>query len=192
MRLKRAGVVPGHDLTTEAALAKLSYLLALPDLTIEDITRQMSQSLRGELTAPTQTAFVHPKSQLSTSLTELAALGYAVARGNLDEVRSCLRGNVEWMLNEGDYSGNTPLVSRLLPAPGVALGLTDWRSTLRPRHRRSRSWNCCCFEEHQCTSGTRRAGRLFSWRRTLDWRNTSLSSASRVHTCMLTSWPLRG
>lgn len=116
MRLKRAGVVSGHDLTSEAALAKLSYLLAMPDLTIEDITRQMSQSLRGELTEQTQTAFVHPKSQLSTSLTELAALGYAVARGNLDEVQSCLRDKKEWMLNEGDYSGNTPLVSSLVSA----------------------------------------------------------------------------
>ena len=116
MRLKRAGVVPGHDLTSEAALAKLSYLLALPDLTIEDITRQMSQSLRGELTEQIQTAFVHPKSQLSASLTELAALGYAVARGQMGEVQSCLRGNVEWMLNEGDYSGNTPLVSSLVSA----------------------------------------------------------------------------
>ena len=111
MRLKRAGVVPGHDLTSEAALAKLSYLLALPNLTNEDATRQMSESLRGELTEQTQTAFEHPRSQLSTPLTELAVLGYAVARGSLDEVWNCLKGNMDWMLNEGDYSGNTPLVS---------------------------------------------------------------------------------
>lgn len=111
MRLKRAGVVPGHDLTSEAALAKLSYLLALPDLTTEDITRQMSKSLRGELTEQTQMAFVHPGSQLPTPLVKLAVLGYAVARGSLDEVQDCLQGNVEWMLNEGDCSGNTPLVS---------------------------------------------------------------------------------
>ena len=111
MRLGRAGVVPGHDLTSEAALAKLSYLLADPDLTSEDITRQMSDSLRGELTEQKMMGFEHPRGQLSASLTELAALGYAIARGSLVEMQDCLRGNIEWMLNEGDYSGNTPLVS---------------------------------------------------------------------------------
>lgn len=105
MKLKQAGVVPGHDLTTEAALAKLSYLLAFPDLTVEDITRQMSESLRGELTEQTRTAFEHPKRHLSTSVAELTALGYAVAQGSLD----CVKGNIESMLNEGDYFGNTPL-----------------------------------------------------------------------------------
>lgn len=104
-------MVPGHDLTSEAALAKLSYLLALPDLTIEDITRQMSQSLRGELTEQIQMAFEHPRAHLSTPVAELTALGYAIARGSLDEVQDCVKGNIEWMLNEGDYSGNTPLVS---------------------------------------------------------------------------------
>lgn len=107
MKLKQAGVVPGHDLTTEAALAKLSYLLALPDLTVEDITRQMSESLRGELTEQTRIAFEHPKRHLSTSVAELTALGYAIAQGSLD----CVKGNIEPMLNEGDYFGNTPLVS---------------------------------------------------------------------------------
>lgn len=104
-------MVPGHDLTSEAALAKLSYLLALPDLTVEDITRQMSESLRGELTEQTQMAFEHPKGHLSTPVAELTALVYAIARGSLDEVQECVKGNIEWMLNEGDYSGNTPLVS---------------------------------------------------------------------------------
>ena len=110
MKLKQAGVVPGHDLTTEAALAKLSYLLALPGLTVEDITRQMSESLRGELTEQTRIAFEHPKRHLSTSVAELTALGYAIAQGKLD----CLKDNIGRMLNEGDYFGNTPLVSAAL------------------------------------------------------------------------------
>ena len=107
MRLKQAGVVAGHDLTTEAALAKLSYLLALSSLTAEDITRQMSVSLRGELTEQTRIAFEHPNRHLSTPVVELTALGYAVAQGSID----CVKGNIERMLNESDSSGNTALVS---------------------------------------------------------------------------------
>lgn len=110
MLLKRAGVVPGHDLTSEAALAKLSYLLALPDLGVEDITRQMSESLRGELTEQIQVAFEHPVGQLSSMVTNLTALGYAIARGNANEVRDFLEGHSDWMLNERDYAGNAPLV----------------------------------------------------------------------------------
>lgn len=49
IKLKRAGVIPGHDMTSEAALAKLSYLLAMPDLNPENVIQKMSVSLRGEL-----------------------------------------------------------------------------------------------------------------------------------------------
>lgn len=33
------GIVPGNDMTTEAALTKLSYVLGLPDLTLEERKR---------------------------------------------------------------------------------------------------------------------------------------------------------
>lgn len=49
MLLKRAGVIAGHDMTSEAALAKLSYLLAMPGSNPEDVIQKMSISLRGEL-----------------------------------------------------------------------------------------------------------------------------------------------
>ena len=112
MRLKQAGVVPGHDLTSEAALTKLSFLLGLPDLAISDVTQQMSKSLRGELTEQTPMAFEHPSSYLSKRVTNLTALGYAIAHGSVEEVRNLLEGDLEWMLNESDYAGNTPLVRR--------------------------------------------------------------------------------
>ena len=110
MTLFQAGVVAGQDMTTEAALAKLSYLLALPDATPTTVARDMSISLRGELTEQSQTVFRHPDGVLPDRIKNLTALGYAIAQGNLDKVREVMRGEPNWLLNDADYSGNTPLV----------------------------------------------------------------------------------
>ena len=137
--LGRAGVVPGGDMTTEAALTKLAYLLALPHSTPESIRREMSISLRGELTEGTKTIFTRPptptdpkgqsrqplssspqslsgvSSPLAAHLTNLAALAYAIASGSLSRVMSILRlsnshdADGSFILNKQDYSGNTPL-----------------------------------------------------------------------------------
>ncbi|MCL2895705.1 asparaginase [Brenneria tiliae] len=47
--LAQAGVISGFDMTVEAALTKLHYLLSRPDLDPEQIRRLMQQNLRGEL-----------------------------------------------------------------------------------------------------------------------------------------------
>ena len=47
--LARAGVVSGLDMTPEAALTKMSYLLS-QDLGVDEVRRYMSVNLRGELT----------------------------------------------------------------------------------------------------------------------------------------------
>ena len=64
MTLSRAGVVAGLDMTTEAALTKLSYLLALPNASPQSVARDMSISLRGELTEYSRTVFRHPDDAL--------------------------------------------------------------------------------------------------------------------------------
>lgn len=115
--LRRAGVVSGHDMTTEAALAKLSYLLALPDMNTERMIRQLSTSLRGELTEPMNMVFEHPQGILPIGIANLTYLGYAISKGDITEVEKVLKGNLGWLLNEADYSGNTPLVSRTAPSP---------------------------------------------------------------------------
>ncbi|ART79449.1 asparaginase [Oceanisphaera avium] len=49
--LAAAGVISGFDMTTEAALTKLHYLLS-KNLTPQQVRRQMGENLRGELTLP--------------------------------------------------------------------------------------------------------------------------------------------
>lgn len=108
--LGRAGVVFGQDLTSEAALTKLAYLLALPDATPEEVAKRMSVSIRGELTESTRTHFEHPKSgTLTPELSALTALGYAIQKGNLQEARDIIRGESRWLLNDVDYNLNTPV-----------------------------------------------------------------------------------
>jgi lysophospholipase len=111
--LGRAGIVFGHDMTSEAALSKLSYLLAQPDATPKDVAAKMSQPIAGELSTSTRTMFQHPPDSgtLTPELSNLAALAYAIRAGDLQAVRDVVRGESRWLLNDADYSGNTPLVS---------------------------------------------------------------------------------
>ncbi len=139
--LGQAGVVFGHDLTSEAALTKLSYLLALPNLTTKDVVRQMSVSIRGELTEESKTLFEHPKGYLAPRLASLTALAYAIAQGDVQAVREVIRAEPEWLLNEADYDGNTPLVSDLLLRRFTVIWnglLRDWSGWVPPAVARMR------------------------------------------------------
>lgn len=107
--LGRAGVAACADMTTEAALTKLSYLLALPDATPESVNRDMSVSLRGEMTENAVQIFRHPTGNLTAQMTDLTAISYAVAAGDFEGTRDLLKGERHWLLNQADYSGNTPM-----------------------------------------------------------------------------------
>lgn len=110
--LGRVGVVFGQDMTTEAALTKLAYLLSLPDATPEGVSKRMSFSVRGELMETARTHFEHPKSgDLTPEVSNLTALGYAIQDGDVAGAKEVLRREPRWLLNDADYSGNTPMVS---------------------------------------------------------------------------------
>ncbi|KAG1951825.1 60 kDa lysophospholipase-like isoform X2 [Pimephales promelas] len=49
--LSKAGVVAGFDMTPEAALSKLSYVLAKQDISKEEKRKMLSRNLRGEMVA---------------------------------------------------------------------------------------------------------------------------------------------
>jgi lysophospholipase len=93
----------------------MAYLLAQPEATPESVAKEMAVSHRGELTNHSETVFRHPDGALSARLTTLTALGYAIAQGDLDKVQELVKAEDMWILNDADYSGNTPVVCLSCP-----------------------------------------------------------------------------
>ncbi|XP_066883762.1 60 kDa lysophospholipase isoform X6 [Kogia breviceps] len=52
LALAGAGTISGSDMTSEAALAKLSYVLGLPGLSLDDRKELLARDLRGEMMPP--------------------------------------------------------------------------------------------------------------------------------------------
>lgn len=122
MVLSKAGVIPGGDMTTEAALTKLSYLLALPNATPESVAQEMAKSIRGEMSEYAKTIFKHPGIALTDHVTHLTGIAYAITEGDLSKVKDMMRTNIG-LLNQADYSGNTPLH---LAATGPNVRVLKW------------------------------------------------------------------
>ncbi|GAA5976588.1 hypothetical protein JCM11641_001348 [Rhodosporidiobolus odoratus] len=83
--LAAVGVVGGGDMTTEAALAKLSYLLSKTELSPAQIRRLLAQPLRGELThispIPTYSSPASTETRLQTLFSQIIDLAPSSRRG---------------------------------------------------------------------------------------------------------------
>jgi lysophospholipase len=137
--LGRAGVVFGHDLTTEAALTKLSFLLALPGLSYEDIIMQMTLSLRGEMTEIASPQFTHPYSDeptITPEQTALTALGHAITEGDRKAVLGLLSVDKQRLLNARDYTGNNVLhLAAIGPDPEILRDLLLMGASVHVRNK---------------------------------------------------------
>lgn len=119
-----AGIVSGFDMTSEAALAKLSYVLGQPRLSLHSRKELLARDLRGEMTLPVSDE-CQPSLQSSTlglgvaqllSLTQadavqdalMPSLACAAAHaGDLEALQLLAERGSELSLE--DFNGQTPL-----------------------------------------------------------------------------------
>lgn len=148
--LGRAGVIFGLDLTPEAALTKLSYLLAQPGLDNEAIADIFPRSIRGELTEIAHPTFSHPGKPLESSASLLtaseaafAALGYAIQRDDVTVVRDLLDGDGRQLLSKVDFAGNTPV--HLAAISGSTASMLELLKLGASVHERNRADNSPLF-----------------------------------------------
>uniref|UniRef100_UPI00398F018E 60 kDa lysophospholipase isoform X2 n=1 Tax=Pristiophorus japonicus TaxID=55135 RepID=UPI00398F018E len=124
--LTDVGIIPGLDMTPEAALAKLSYVLGKTELSIKDKSKMLSENLRGEMCATLRETKISLRNSrfiqviarsLSVSCKEeleairdalTPSLACAAAKtGDIDALEAIqdMGGN----LCSDDYDGRTPL-----------------------------------------------------------------------------------
>ncbi|XP_045435608.1 60 kDa lysophospholipase isoform X1 [Pipistrellus kuhlii] len=145
-----AGIISGFDMTSEAALAKLSYVLGQPGLSLDDRKELLARDLRGEMTLPEADACQPPtEGSLGLGVAQLLSLSQ-----EMDAVRDALApslacaaahaGDLEALqalaerggdLSREDFQGRTPLhaaarrghvaVVSLLLRSGAAVGARD-------------------------------------------------------------------
>ncbi|RKF71720.1 60 kDa lysophospholipase [Golovinomyces cichoracearum] len=136
--LENAGVIFGYDLTTEAALTKLSYLLGLPGLSHQDVLDNMLHSLRGEMTETNSTLFSHPIDIPHNNHSAFTSLGYAIAEGDLNQVLDLLDRDTHHLLQAKDYSENTALhLAAVGPSKEVLTELLKRGASVHVRNRAS-------------------------------------------------------
>ncbi|CAB3248842.1 unnamed protein product [Arctia plantaginis] len=126
--IAKAGVVSGYDMTPEAALTKLSYVLSKTDLTYDQKIEMMGQNIRGELTNMTSMLFQDQtlKDALAASLNIQSPkkldevtdnvfsslLLYGIKCGDIDVVKKLLDMGAD--VNAVDTEGKTPLHEAIL------------------------------------------------------------------------------
>ncbi|XP_036398646.1 60 kDa lysophospholipase isoform X2 [Megalops cyprinoides] len=124
--LSDAGLIAGCDMTPEAALSKLSYVLAKKDLSVQEKRKMLSQNLRGEMIADLEGAKLSLRDSrfiqvIAKSLNISCKEELEAIRDALTPTLACAAskiGDIEALdairemgsnLSMEDYDGRTPL-----------------------------------------------------------------------------------
>ncbi|PSN33687.1 hypothetical protein C0J52_20898 [Blattella germanica] len=112
MVLSEAGVIPGSDMTPEAALTKLSYVLSKTEWDIETKRKMMQKNIRGELTSEEKEVKGKMLKDIlqvqdEPRLEQIMVPAFAVAKGELKRLKSFHLAGAT--LSEPDFCDNTAL-----------------------------------------------------------------------------------
>jgi lysophospholipase len=124
LALFEAGVVSGGDMTSEAALTKLMYLLSNEDLTANEVRRLMSVDLRGELTVKRKrTRFSLRDSGFLHSVARALTDKHLQDKQIMTDIRSVLLPIILCSLSS---TGDLSEIKRMHEIEGVNLNLADY------------------------------------------------------------------
>ncbi|XP_063058373.1 60 kDa lysophospholipase-like [Engraulis encrasicolus] len=122
--LRDAGLISGSDMTPEAALTKLSYVLAMEKISLEDKKKLLIDNLRGELTVPKSSLHLSDSlfiQSIAKALSLSCKEELLAVRDALNPTLACAAaktGDIEALkairemgssLSMEDYDGRTPL-----------------------------------------------------------------------------------
>eukprot|EP00998_Keelungia_sp_KM082_P005817 NODE_210_length_2305_cov_58.274564_g204_i0.p1 GENE.NODE_210_length_2305_cov_58.274564_g204_i0~~NODE_210_length_2305_cov_58.274564_g204_i0.p1 ORF type:complete len:600 (-),score=127.38 NODE_210_length_2305_cov_58.274564_g204_i0:432-2231(-) len=116
--LKNVGVVPGSDMTVEAAVAKLAYLLG-KGLDVAAVRKQMEENLRGELTVQAQEQF---SLQNNEFVSKVAA---AVGSRNMEEANSVTQALAPTLMCAAAGNGDITSLQEMVSA-GSTVTVSDY------------------------------------------------------------------
>ncbi|XP_069590463.1 60 kDa lysophospholipase isoform X2 [Ranitomeya imitator] len=206
------GVIPGCDLTPEAALAKLSYVLGKTHLTLEQKKQMLYENLRGEMTVSATGAKI---SLRDSKFIQVVAKSVGVScKEELEAVRDALTpalacaaaktGDINALeairdmganLSSEDYDGRTPLhVACCEGHYQVVQYLLNNGATVyaKDRYGDTPLMNAVKFRQVEVIKLLRQTGAHLSWEE-LEHSGTELCSlAASGDVDGLTAWELAG